>query len=113
MSRGEFLARVIEIRSARLKKEQQAEAERQRLKAEAYQQHLVVVFKHADKKWVELDKLMEMKNATAYEAATNLLNELRDAYVQGGDEAAFQSKLSDFRIRYARRASMIRRIVDL
>lgn len=41
------------------------------------------------------------------------LEELRDAYAQVGDIGGFQERLREFRIRYANRPAMLRRIENL
>ena len=56
---------------------------------------------------------MDQKVASAYEQAAAQLQELRAAYIQADDSAAFNQKLSEFRHRYSHRPAMLRRIQTL
>jgi hypothetical protein len=109
----DFAAKAIEAREARLKKEAAAEAARRQREAEQLKQRLASVFQSADSIWSGLDPLVAQKITSAYDQAAAQLQELRDAYAQGGDIGAFQQKLAGFRRRYSNRPAMLRRIEKL
>ena len=109
----DFAAKVIEARSIRQKKKAKAAAAEQQRKEESRQQHLASIMRRADAIWSGLDPLMDQKVASAYEQGAAQLQELRDAYTQASDGAAFNQKLSEFRRRYSNRPAMLRRIQTL
>jgi tryptophan synthase beta subunit len=67
----------------------------------------------ADTIWAGFEPLMDQKIASAYDEVAARLQELRDAYAQAGNPSDFQQKLASFRLRYANRPAMLRRIGEL
>jgi hypothetical protein len=109
----DFAAKTIEAREIRRKKGAEAAAAKRQREAELRKQHLASIMQRADTLWSSLDPLMDQKIASAYDQAAAQLQELRQAYAQAGDIAAFQQKLTGFRLRYSNRPAMLRRIEKL
>lgn len=113
MTIADFAARIIPVREAQQKEEAEAAAARRRHEAEQRQQHLAGVMQRADTIWAGFEPLMDQKIASAYDEVAARLQELRDAYAQAGNPSDFQQKLASFRLRYANRPAMLRRIGEL
>ncbi len=109
----DFSAKVMETGKTRQREQAEAAAAERQHEAEQRKQHLASVMQRADALWSALDPLMDQKIASAYDQAAAQLQELRDAYAQAGDLGGFQQKLAAFRLRYATRPAMLRRIKDL
>jgi hypothetical protein len=109
----DFAAKTIETQEARRKEEAEAAAAKRQREAELRKQHLASIMQRADTIWSGLDPLMDQKVASAYDQAAAQLQELREAYAQAGDIGGFQQKLIGFRVRYANRPAMLRRIEKL
>jgi len=110
---GDFAAKTLETREARQKREAEAATAKRQRAAEQRKQHLTSILQRADTLWSGLDPLMEQRIASAYDLVAAQLKELRDAYAQAGDSGAFQQNLGGFRLRYANRPAMLRRIEKL
>jgi hypothetical protein len=109
----DFAAEALKTRRARQKRETEIAATKRQRELELRKQHLASVFLRADSIWSGLGALMDQKIASAYEQAASQLQELRDAYAQAGDSAAFDQKLDGFRRHYSNRPAMLRRIEKL
>jgi hypothetical protein len=109
----DFAAKTIETRKARLRRQVQEAAAKQKREAELRKQHLTSVLQRADSIWSGFSPLMDQKAAAAYQQVATQLQELRDAYAQADDIRTFDQKLAEFRRRYSNRPGMLRRIETL
>lgn len=106
MSCVDFAAKSIKARELRQKKEAATAAAQREREEQLRKQHLASVLRRADTIWAGLNPLMDQKVSSAYDQAATQLQELRDAYAQAGDTAAFEEKLAGFRRRYSNRPAM-------
>ncbi len=108
-----FAKQVLAARAARMAREDEAKAEKQRRDAATRKQRLEALLARADAIWSGLDALMDKRVAAAYDLVMKQVRDLRDAYRQGGQDAVFNAKLAAFREKYHRRFAMMQRLEGL
>ncbi len=107
---AELLALSEAARAERLARE---EAERQREREERRRQrecYLATLATDFERHWRQAETLAGEGIASAYDRARNLLVDLADAYALQQRREEFQRKLNQFRLTYARRTALMRRL---
>lgn len=100
---------------AEAEKRRQAEAaakeraERERREAEQRKVYLVSLAARETEVWKEVESLLTVAQAKNYDEAVRLLNDLRDVAANRSTLDRWQSRVVDFRQRYARRSSLMQR----
>ena len=101
------------IREQRLRREAERE-ERERRKREAKRKvHLESLFQRADEVWTKAEKLAGPAKSSAYDQAAALVKDLRDAYDLAGRSTEFRQRLEAFRVEFAKRPALLRRLAEL
>lgn len=67
--------------------------------------------RRGDGAWREVEDLIDQRIAQAYERAIDLLLDLRALAVRDGTTAAFAKRLTDIRVRHARKSTFIERLI--
>ncbi|MBX2999369.1 MAG: hypothetical protein KF893_12715 [Caldilineaceae bacterium] len=92
--------------------EERVEAERKRKDEAARQrrqQELADLERRQPQIWAEIEELIGLAKADAYDRATNHLTKLRDLAQQRGDLTTFQARVNTLAERYRRKSSLIER----
>jgi hypothetical protein len=88
-----------------------ADSERQRVEAAARRkQELQDFAAKAPHAWIEIDKMMEKKSGSAYDAAVALLVNLRDLAVMQNNLSAFTKQLARVQAQYSGRRAFMERL---
>ncbi len=88
-----------------------ADSERQRVEAAARRkQELQDFAAKAPHAWIEIDKMMEKKSGSAYDAAVALLVNLRDLAVMQNNLSAFTEQLARVQAQYSGRRAFMERL---
>ncbi|MFK0296070.1 hypothetical protein ACIQU6_37125 [Streptomyces sp. NPDC090442] len=91
-----------------LRTEHQQHIERERAKAR--DRHLTALASEAGSAWQQIEAHIATKKTSAYDQATDLLAELRDAYAHTGRDTDFRRRLSHLRENHQRRPGLIHRL---
>ena len=93
--------------------EERANAERRRgqeHEAQARAQHLSALAKRGEAAWREVEDLIIMRNAPAYDKAAALLSDLGEIAAEGSERERFAGRIAELRSRHARKGQFIARI---
>ena len=93
--------------------EERANAERRRRQeheAQARAQHLSALAKRGEAAWREVEDLILMRNAPAYDKAAALLADLGEIAAEGSERDRFAGRIAALRSRHARKGQFIARI---
>ncbi len=93
--------------------EERANAERRRgqeHEAQARAQHLSALAKRGEAAWREVEDLIIMRNAPAYDKAAALLADLGEIAAEGSERERFAGRIAELRSRHARKGQFIARI---
>ena len=114
---GELRARAAEIATARKRAAAAAAlAERQRreeVAAAARKKRLAAVAARGELAWREVDNEIERRNASGYDRAKALLDDLRDVASSQGTTNEFERRVSALRQKHARKGQFIERLRSL
>ena len=105
-------ARRIEEQRKRVA-EERANAERRRRQeheAQARAQHLSALAKRGEAAWREVEDLILMRNASAYDQAVALLADLGEIAAEGSERDRFAGRIAELRSRHARKGQFIARL---
>jgi hypothetical protein len=105
-------ARRIEEERTRIAKEK-AEAERrarQEKEAQAKAQRLAALTKRGEAAWREVEDLIAMRNASAYDQATALLADLSAIAAAGRTRDKFDGRIAELHARHGRKGQFIARL---
>ncbi len=84
-------------------------AEREREQAEQRKIYLATLASREGEVWKEIETLLTVTQAKNYDEAVRLLADLREVAANRGALDPWQSRVADFRQRYARRSSLMQR----
>ncbi|MDG4793605.1 hypothetical protein [Micromonospora sp. WMMD1082] len=111
---GELLATVADQRIERERRDaEQRERDRvrrERSAAAARQRHLDTLAVDQPAAWRRVDELIATKKPREYDAAVQLLVDLRDLAEGHGDSGLFQQRLAELRAVHARKPSLLERL---
>lgn len=114
---GELRARAAEIAAARKQAAAAAaRAERARREAEAAEareKRLAAVAARGELAWREVDNEIERRNASGYDRAKALLDDLRDVASSQGTTNEFERRVGALRQKHARKGQFIERLRSL
>ena len=114
---GELRARAAEIATARKRAAAAAaRAERQRreeVAAAARKKRLAAVAARGELAWREVDNEIERRNASGYDRAKALLDDLRDVASSQGTTNEFERRICALRQKHARKGQFIDRLRSL
>jgi hypothetical protein len=105
-------ARRIEEERERVAKEK-ADAARRRQeeeKAKARAQHLATLAKRGEAVWRQVEDLITMRNASAYDQAATLLVDVGEIAAAGGLRDKFDGRIAELHVRHARKGQFIARL---
>jgi len=105
-------ARRIEEERERVAKEK-ADAARRRQeeeKAKARAQHLATLAKRGEAVWRQVEDLIIMRNASAYDQAATLLVDVGEIAAAGGIRDKFDRRIAELHVRHARKGQFIARL---
>ena len=105
-------ARRIEEQRKRIV-EERANAERRRRQeheTQARAQHLSALDKRGEAAWREVEDLIIMRNAPAYDKVAALLADLGEIAAEGSERERFAGRIAELRSRHARKGQFIARI---
>ena len=105
-------ARRIEEQRKRIV-EERANAERRRRQeheTQARAQHLSALAKRGEAAWREVEDLIIMRNAPAYDKVAALLADLGEIAAEGSERERFAGRIAELRSRHARKGQFIARI---
>jgi hypothetical protein len=105
-------ARRIEKERERVAKEK-ADAARRRQeeeKAKARAQHLATLAKRGEAVWRQVEDLIIMRNASAYDQAATLLVDVGEIAAAGGRRDKFDRRIAELHVRHARKGQFIARL---
>ena len=105
-------ARRIEDERKRAAKEKADAARRRREeeKAKARAQHLATLAKRGEAVWREVEDLIIMRNASAYDQAAALLADLGEIAAAGDQRDKFAGRVAELHVRHARKGQFIARL---
>lgn len=116
-SAGELRARGLPCGKAREAAEKAAvEAERRRKQQEAAKAQRIRVqalAKRGDAVWAEIEAEIERRNSTGYDAATNLLSDMKALAAENGTVPSFERKLEAMGQRHAAKRKFIERLASI
>jgi hypothetical protein len=114
---GELLKAAEAAREAREQREAEARA---KLKAKRDAEAAAARAKHLDElagrelgAWAELERLIDARAPKAYDAAIDLLKDLRDVAYRGQRTEEFESRMEVLRAKHARKGNFIARLKKL
>lgn len=111
---GELRAMARSIKEQRrCAAEERASAERRRLQneeAEARVRRLSALAKRGEAAWREVEDLVFLRNASAYDKAAALLVDLREIAAEGSKRESFTRRLAELHSRHARKGQFIARL---
>jgi hypothetical protein len=76
---------------------------RQAAEAQARAQHLLALGKRGEHAWCEIEDLIVMRNASAYDKVATLLLDLREIAAEAAKRESFTSRLAELRCCHARK----------
>lgn len=103
------------VREIRMERERQEALEQERKKIERERkrrEHLKEMAGRFPHWWKQTDAYAQEQKASSYDAARDILVDLRDAYEQEGLQKEFAAKLKSFASKYMRRPALMRRLKD-
>ncbi|WP_406074690.1 hypothetical protein [Micromonospora sp. NBC_01638] len=111
---GQLLTTAVELRAERERHDAE-QRERDRVRRErsataARQRHLDTLASDQPAAWQRVDELIATKKPREYDAAVQLLVDLRDLGERDGDVASFRYRLADLRAVHARKPSLLERL---
>jgi hypothetical protein len=106
---AELVAAAEPLREDRLKREQDRKA---KAEAEARNKHLDSLADRETAAWKEVDALLAASTAKKHQTAVTLLADLRDVAARCGRIDEAQQRIEQYRERFARRHSLMRRFRD-
>lgn len=113
---AELLSRAGAFASERQKREteEQArrEAARKREEAKRREQHLQRLEGQEEKLWTQVEALVQTKQPKRYDAAVELLVDLRDLGKRSTKQDVFEQRLRDLGTRHSQKRSFIKRLED-
>ena len=83
---------------------------RQEAEAQARAKHLLALAKRGEDAWREIEDLIVMRNASAYDKAATLLLDLRESAAEASKRESFTSRLAELNCRHARKGQLIARL---
>jgi hypothetical protein len=111
---GELLATTDELRAERERRDaherERDSARREGSAAAARQRHLDALAVDQPATWQRIDGFIATKKPREYDAAVQLLADLRDLTEREGDTAAFRQRLTELRAAHARKPSLLERL---
>jgi hypothetical protein len=111
---GELLASAGDLRAERERRDaeqlEQDRVRRERSAAAARQRHLDALAVDQPAAWQQVNNLVATKKPREYDAAVQLLVDLRDIGERDGNTALFQQRLAELRMVHARRPSLLERL---
>jgi hypothetical protein len=103
--------RIAEERERAAKERADAERRaRQGKEAQARAQRLAALTKRGEAVWPEVEDLIVMRNASAYDQATALLADLGEIAAAGGTRDRFAGRIAELHARHARKGQFIARL---
>jgi len=85
-------------------------ARRARELAKAREARLNVLAKNEGSAWKEVDRLIAEKNASGYDQAVSLLDELRQLADRSGRRSEVEARIRDLRLAHAKKSTLIQRL---
>jgi hypothetical protein len=101
---GEERERIAKEKADAARRRQQEE------KAKARAQHLATLAKRGEAVWRQVEDLIVMRNASAYEQAAALLVDVGEIAAAGGIRDKFDRRIAELHVRHARKGQFIARL---
>jgi hypothetical protein len=103
--------RVAERRSqAEESRRQAAQRKRPRQEAKARESRLEQLVPRGAAAWGDVETLIALRNAAAYETATTLLADLRELALRQGTDDEFHHRLAELRVRHKPKRALVERL---
>ncbi|MEU4777332.1 hypothetical protein [Micromonospora sp. NPDC023633] len=111
---GQLLATAADLRAERERRDaeqrERDRARRERSAAAARQRHLDTLASDQPAAWQRVDTSIATKKPREYDAAVQLLIDLRDLAERDGDSTSFRNRLAELRAVHARKPSLLERL---